>query len=49
MHPIKAGDLTASIAQTMQATGLSRAKFDQVMKKDDVVRIKVGNRALIAL
>ena len=47
--PIKAGDLTGSIAQTMQATGLGRAKVDQLMKNGDLVRTKVGNRALITV
>lgn len=47
--PIKAGDLTASIAQTMQATGLGRTKVDQLMQKGDLVRTKVGNRALITV
>lgn len=47
--PIKAGDLTASIAQTMQATGLGRTKVDQLMRKGDLVRTKVGNRALITV
>ena len=37
--PIKAG-LTASIAQTMQATGLGRTKIDQLMRKGDLVRKK---------
>ncbi|GMM92432.1 hypothetical protein MTsN3n11_07340 [Qipengyuania sp. MTN3-11] len=47
--PIKAGDLTASVAQTMQATGLGRTKVDQLMQKGDLVRTKVGNRALITV
>ena len=47
--PIKAGDLTASIAQTMQATGLGRTKIDQLMRKGDLVRTKVGTRALITV
>ena len=47
--PIKAGDLTASVAQTMQATGLGRTKVDQLMRKGDLVRTKVGNRALITV
>lgn len=47
--PIKAGDLTASIAQTMQATGLGRTKVDQLMRKGDLVRTKVGSRALITV
>lgn len=47
--PIKAGDLTASIAQTMQATGLGRTKVDELMRKGDLVRTKVGTRALITV
>lgn len=47
--PIKAGDLTASIAQTMQATGLGRTKVDQLMRKGDLVRTKVGSRSLITV
>lgn len=47
--PIRAGDLTASIAQTMQATGLGRTKIDQLMQKGDLVRTKVGTRALITV
>lgn len=47
--PIKAGDLTASVAQTMQATGLGRTKVDQLMQKGELVRTKVGNRALISV
>lgn len=47
--PIRAGDLTASIAQTMQATGLGRTKINQLMRKGDLVRTKVGNRALITV
>jgi len=47
--PIKVGDLTASIAQTMQATGLGRAKVDELMWKGDLVRTRVGSRALITV
>ena len=47
--PIKAGDLTASIAQTMQATGLGRTKVNELMRKGDLVRTKVGTRALITV
>ncbi|WP_435203095.1 hypothetical protein [Qipengyuania sp. 902] len=47
--PIKAGALTASIAQTMQATGLGRTKIDQLMRNGDLVRTKVGTRALITV
>lgn len=46
---IKAGDLTASVAQAMQATGLGRTKIDQLMQKGELVRTKVGNRALISV
>lgn len=47
--PIKTGDLTASVAQAMQATGLGRTKIDQLMRDGDLVRTKVGNRALITV
>ena len=47
--PIKAGDLTAPNAQTMQATGLGRTKVDQLMKNGDLVRTKVSDRALITV
>lgn len=47
--PIKEGDLTASVAQAMQATGLGRTKIDQLMGQGDLVRRKVGNRTLITV
>jgi|TARA_R100000306_G_C4338274_1_gene123878 hypothetical protein len=33
----------------MQATGLGRTKIDQLMQKGDLVRTKVGTRALITV
>lgn len=47
--PIKPGDLTASVAQTMQVTGLGRTKIDQLMRRGDLVRKKVGKRTLITV
>ena len=47
--PIKQGDLTASVAQTMQATGLGRTKIDRLMKEGKLVRTKVGRRTLITV
>lgn len=47
--PIKEGDLTASVAQAMQATGLGRTKIDQLMRDGDLVRTKVGKRTLITV
>lgn len=46
---IRPGDLTASIAQTMQATGLKRTKIDDLMKQNKLVRKKVGRRTLITV
>ncbi|MEE4540155.1 MAG: hypothetical protein V2J51_16890 [Erythrobacter sp.] len=47
--PIRPGDLTASIAQTMQATGLGRTKVDELMQERVLVRRKVGSRTLITV
>lgn len=47
--PIRPGDLTASIAQAMQATGLKRTKVDKLMREGVLVRQKVGRRALITV
>lgn len=47
--PIKQGDLTASVAQTMQATSLGRTKIDRLMRDGKLVRRKVGNRTLITV
>lgn len=47
--PIKEGDLTASVAQTMQATGLGRTKIDELMREGGLDRTKVGKRTLITV
>lgn len=47
--PIKEGDLTASVAQAIQATGLGRTKIDQLMRDGDLIRTKVGKRTLITV
>ncbi|MDT0575596.1 hypothetical protein RM533_05310 [Croceicoccus sp. F390] len=47
--PVKPGDLTASVAQAMQATSLGRTKIDQLMRDGTLVRRKVGNRTLITV
>jgi hypothetical protein len=47
--PIRKGDLTASIAQTMQATGLGRTNIDKLMKEGVLDRQHVGRRALITV
>ncbi|MAW89880.1 MAG: hypothetical protein CL574_02095 [Altererythrobacter sp.] len=49
VRPIEVGDLTASIAQTMKATGLGRTKVNQLIKKGDLVKTKVGYRTLITV
>lgn len=46
---IRKGDLTASVAQTMRATGLGRTKIDQLMRKGELVRTKIGKRTLITV
>lgn len=47
--PIKPGDLTASVAQAVQATGLSRTNIDKLMREGPLVRRKIGNRTLITV
>lgn len=47
--PIQPGDLMASVAQTMQATGLGRTKVDELMRKGELVRKKVGRRSLVTV
>lgn len=49
VQPIKSGDLTASVAQTEQATGLGRTTIDKLMRDGTLVRKKVGRRTLITV
>ena len=49
VQPIKLGDLTASVAQTEQATGLGRTTIDRLMRDGTLVRKKVGRRTLITV
>ena len=47
--PIKPGDLTASVAQAEQATGLGRTTIDKLMRNGTLHRKKVGRRTLITV
>jgi len=47
--PIKPGDLTVSVAQAIQATGLGRTTIDKLMREGKLERIKVGGRTLITV
>lgn len=49
VQPIRSGDLTASVAQTIQATGLSRTTIDKLMRDGTLARKKVGRRTLITV
>lgn len=49
VSPIKPGAITASVAQTEQATGLSRTTIDKLMREGALDRIKVGRRTLITV
>ena len=49
VQPIRPGDLTASVAQTEQATGLGRTTIDKLMRDGTLVRKKVGRRTLITV
>ncbi|PZO71404.1 MAG: excisionase [Pelagerythrobacter marensis] len=49
MQPIRSGDLTASVGQTEQATGLGRTTIDKLMRDGTLVRKKVGRRTLITV
>ena len=49
VHPIRPGDLTASVAQTEKATGLGRTTIDKLMRDGTLVRKKVGRRTLITV
>ncbi len=49
VQPIRSGDLTASVAQTEQATGLGRTTIDKLMRDGTLVRKKVGRRTLITV
>ncbi|WP_247715089.1 helix-turn-helix domain-containing protein [Qipengyuania mesophila] len=49
VQPIRSGDLTASVAQAEQATGLGRTTIDKLMRDGTLVRKKVGRRTLITV
>ena len=49
VQPIRPGDLTASVAQAEQATGLGRTTIDKLMRDGTLVRKKVGRRTLITV
>ncbi len=49
VQPIRPGDLTASVAQTEQATGLGRTTIDKLMRDGTLIRKKVGRRTLITI
>lgn len=49
VKPILPGDLTASVAQVMAATGLGRTKVNQLMSEGTLKRSKVGKRTLISV
>ena len=49
VQPIRPGDLTASVAQTEQATGLGRTTIDRLMRNGTLSRNKVGRRTLITV
>ncbi|MBX7502146.1 helix-turn-helix domain-containing protein [Qipengyuania sp. YG27] len=46
---MRSGDLTASVAQAEQATGLGRTTIDKLMRDGTLVRKKVGRRTLITV
>lgn len=46
---IKPGDLLASIAQTMQVTGLRRGKVGGLLKQGILVKKEVGRRTLVTV
>lgn len=47
--PIRPGDLTASVAQARQATGLGRTKINALMRNGTLHIRKVGSRTLITV
>lgn len=47
--PIRPGDLFASIAQTMQVTGLGRTTIDKLIKQGILVKKEVGRRTLVTV
>lgn len=47
--PILPGDLVASIAQTMQVTGLGRTKINELMSDGTLGKKKLGRRTLITV
>ena len=47
--PIRPGDLTASVAQAEQATGLGRTTIDKLMRDGTLHRKKAGRRTLITV
>lgn len=48
-RPIRQGDLVASVAQAIQATGLGRTKINELMNDGTLVRKKTGRRTLITV
>ena len=47
--PISPGDVVASVAQAMRATGLGRTKINELMNEGTLVRKKVGRRTLVTV
>lgn len=47
--PILPGDVVASVAQAMRATGLGRTKINELMNDGTLVRKKLGRRTLISV
>tara|TARA_R110000751_G_scaffold2018_8_gene8929 strand:+ start:279114 stop:279794 length:681 start_codon:yes stop_codon:yes gene_type:complete len=47
--PILSGDVVASVAQAMRATGLGRTKINELMNEGTLVRKKLGRRTLITV
>jgi len=47
--PIRDGDLTATIAQVMQSTGIKRTKINHLMNDGTLVRKKIGSRTVITV
>lgn len=47
--PIRDGDLTATIAQVMQSTGIGRTKINDLMNDGTLVRKKIGSRTVITV
>ncbi|MEH6790657.1 hypothetical protein [Parasphingorhabdus sp.] len=47
--PIRGSDLTATIAQVMQSTGIGRTKINDLMNNGTLVRKKIGSRTVITV